>query len=204
MPANDYAFVSHWRVRGTVDEVSDIVGDATSLPRWWGSVYREVEQTDPGDDKGVGKTFTVRAVGWLPYSLRLRFRQTGERSANGFPVAVSGDLNGVGVWTFEQDGEDVAVTFEWTVRAEKALLRRFSAVMKPIFASNHYWTMRRGEESLRIELQRLHAHTPEERALVPAPPGPFELGPALLLLGVLATLTTILALLFRLPAFRRR
>jgi len=37
---NDYHFVTHWRVRGTVKEILDILSDAEDLPRWWPSVYR--------------------------------------------------------------------------------------------------------------------------------------------------------------------
>lgn len=198
MPANDYVLISHWRVHGTAQEVSDILGDATDLPRWWGSVYRAVELTDRGDDTGTGQSFTVRATGWLPYALRLRFRQTGQRSADGFAVAVSGDLDGGGVWTFRQDGDAVDVGFEWRVRADKPLLRRFSGLLKPLFASNHHWTMRRGEESLRLELRRRHAHTPEERALIPPPPGPVEYRPAILALGGVTAIAALLTVLRRL------
>lgn len=197
MPANSYHLVSHWRAQGTVADVADILGDAVSLPRWWGSVYREVEQIDAGDEQGLGRIFTVRAKGWLPYSLALRFRQTAQRYPNGFTVAVSGDLNGGGVWSFEQDGPDVDISFDWTVQADKAILRRFSALLKPVFASNHHWTMRRGEESLRVELARRQAHTPEERAQVPAPPQPFASRPLLLATAGLAALAGAATIVYR-------
>jgi len=35
---NDYHFITHWRVRGKVDEIIDILSDAEDLPRWWPSV----------------------------------------------------------------------------------------------------------------------------------------------------------------------
>ena len=44
MSANEYHFVTHWRVEGTVQEVSDVLGEATSLPRWWPSVYLAVQE----------------------------------------------------------------------------------------------------------------------------------------------------------------
>jgi hypothetical protein len=112
--------------------------------------------------------------GWLPYTLHLTFRKTEDHYPNGFSVAVSGDLNGSGVWTFTADAPSVNVTFDWIVRADKPILRWFSPLFKPVFASNHRWTMRRGQESLRLELLRRRAKTDEERAQIPAPPPPFR------------------------------
>lgn len=33
----EYAFLTHWRVRGTTKEVSDVLGEVLELPRWWPS-----------------------------------------------------------------------------------------------------------------------------------------------------------------------
>jgi len=61
------------------------------------------------------------------------------------------------------------------------MLRYGSFVFKPIFAANHRWAMAKGEESLRLELERRHTRTPEELARIPAPPGPtFATAPDLL------------------------
>jgi len=40
MADNEYHFVDRWRVEGDVKEYADILEDALSLPRWWGSVSR--------------------------------------------------------------------------------------------------------------------------------------------------------------------
>ena len=60
-----------------------------------------------------------------------------------------------------------------SVIAQKGILKTFSFAMKPIFSANHHWAMRRGEESLRLELARRHAAAdPTIRAALPRPPGP--------------------------------
>ncbi len=70
MADNDYHFVDRWRVEAGVTEVADIIEDALSLPRWWGSVYFEVKELEPGEENhGIGKVISVRAGGWLPYTL---------------------------------------------------------------------------------------------------------------------------------------
>jgi hypothetical protein len=64
----------------------------------------------------------------------------------------------------------VNVTYDWTIRANKPIIDKLSFLLKPIFRSNHNWTMKRGQESLKLELLRRRAPTKEEAAAVPAPP----------------------------------
>ncbi len=172
MPTNDYHFVDKWRVEGDVKEVANIIEDALTLPRWWPSVYFEVKEIEPGAEQGVGKLIALRAGGWLPYTLRVNFRTVESRYPNGFTMEAFGDLEGTGIWIFEQDGAYVNVTYDWTIRANKPIIRAFSFLLKPIFRSNHNWTMKRGEESLKLELLRRRSSTLEEAARIPLPPGP--------------------------------
>ena len=169
MATNEYHFITHWRVRGTVAEVMPIIGNGLDLARWWPSVYLDVIELAPGDAQGVGKVISLYTKGWLPYVLRWQFRVT-ENHPLGFTLVAWGDFVGRGIWTFAQDGESVNITYDWKISAEKPLLRYFSFIMKPLFAANHRWAMRKGEESLQLELQRRHARSENERARVPAPP----------------------------------
>ncbi|HYO90017.1 MAG TPA: hypothetical protein VEQ40_00185 [Pyrinomonadaceae bacterium] len=170
MPSNEYRFVDRWRVEGTVREVSDVIENGKDLPRWWPSVYLEVEELEPGGEGGLGKLISLRARGFLPYTLGINFQTVETRSPNGFTMKATGDLEGTGIWTFEQDGHFVNITYDWTVQANKRIIRTLSFLLKPLFAANHRWTMRRGEESLKLELARRRARTPEEAARIPAPP----------------------------------
>jgi hypothetical protein len=172
MPASDYHFIDKWRVEGDVREVADIIEDAASLTRWWPAVYFAYREIEPGGEHGVGKLISLHAGGWLPYTLRINFRTVAANYPYGFTMEATGDLEGRGIWIFEQDGPCVNVTYDWTIRANKAIIRRLSFLLKPIFRSNHHWTMKRGEESLKLELARRHAATPEAAARVPPPPGP--------------------------------
>lgn len=167
MPSNEYHFITKWRVRSTVSEVKEILGDAVGLKRWWPSVYLDVEQIAPGDAIGVGKLVSLYTKGWLPYTLRWSFRVTDVRE-DGFSIEAFGDFVGRGVWTFVQDGDFVDITYDWRIRADKLLLRLFSPLMKPLFESNHIWAMEKGRESLELELLRRHG----QAAAPPPPPTP--------------------------------
>jgi hypothetical protein len=163
--SNEYVFVTRWRVEASIEEVTEILEDAEALARWWPSVYLAVRKLD----NGVVDLYTK---GWLPYTLRWQFRVTDNRKPHGFSLEAWGDLVGRGVWTLRQEGKIADVEYDWRVRADKPLLRYGSFIFKPLFAANHRWAMARGEESLKLELQRRHARTPAELAAVPPPPPP--------------------------------
>ena len=133
MSANEYHFVTRCRVEGTVQEVSDVLGEATSLPRWWPSVYLAVQEIERGGENGVGRVVELHTKGWLPYTLHWFFRVTESRRPFGFSLQAWGDFEGSGVWTFAEDGRFVDITYDWRIRAEKPLLRYLSFVLKPIF-----------------------------------------------------------------------
>ena len=171
MASNAYHFITVWRVRSTLQEVVEVIGNALELPRWWPSVYLDIRQLEPGDALGCGKVISLYTKGWLPYTLRWQFRVT-EVHPRGFTLVAAGDFVGRGIWTFEPDGEWVNVTYDWKIDADKPLLRTLSFIMKPIFSANHHWAMRKGEESIKLELLRRRAKTPQERAAIPPPPVP--------------------------------
>jgi hypothetical protein len=188
--SNDYHFITRWRVKSTVKEVSEIIGDAIGLERWWPSVYLDVQILESGDEQGLGKVVNLYTKGWLPYTLRWTFRVT-DVQTDGFTLEAWGDFDGRGIWTFEQDGPWVNVIYDWKILAEKPVLRNFSFIMKPIFSANHRWAMAQGEESLKLELARRHAVTQEERERVPAPPQPTTKSSLPLLLGMTAAVAIV-------------
>ena len=165
---SDYHFVTEWRVAGTVDEVKAVLGDAPSLTRWWPAVYLDVVQVAEGGPDGLGRAVDLYTKGWLPYTLRWTLTITEPLTDTGFALSAHGDLAGTGRWTFRPDGPEVVITYDWRVHATKPLLRRLSWLLRPAFSANHVWAMRKGEESLRLELRR--RRDPARAAEVPPPP----------------------------------
>lgn len=171
MASNEYHFVTHWRVQSTPEEVFHIL-TSEDLTRWWPSVYLDVQPLKEGDSSGLGAEYSLYTKGWLPYTLRWQFRVSAVNRPHTFTLQAWGDFVGRGIWTLEQEGDWVNVTYDWKIEANKPLLRYFSFLLKPIFSANHHWAMQKGEASLKLELARRHARTEEERARVPAPPPP--------------------------------
>ena len=195
MALNDYHFITVWRVHATLKEVADVITDADRLAQWWPAVYLNVTETASGDESGLGKEIELYTKGWLPYTLRwkLRVSEIGRRS---FTLQAFGDFSGRGIWSFAEDGRWVNITYDWQIRANKPLLRWFSPALKPIFAANHHWAMRVGEESLKLELARRRARSAEERSRIPGPPPPTT-SSALPLWASLALTLALLYLLAR-------
>jgi len=204
VPANEYQFLTQWRVEGTCGEVADVLGDPLSLPRWWPSVYLDVTELKPPDADGLGRQVSLHTRGWLPYTLRWEFEVVESRYPSGFTIVANGDFEGVGVWTFVQDGPFVDVTYDWRIRAEKPILRTLSLLLKPVFSANHRWAMARGEESLVLELARRRAVSDAARAVVPAPPGPVTYAGVALIAGAAAVSAALLYLIVRARKSDRR
>jgi len=202
VPANEYHFITRWRVEGTCGEVADVLDDPVALERWWPSVYLRVEELAPANPRGVGRRARLLTKGWLPYTLRWELEIVEQRYPHGFSLVASGDFEGRGVWTFEQDGPFVDIVYDWRISAEKPLLRSLSFLLKPLFEANHRWAMAQGEESLRLELARRRATSEAARRSVPPPPGPITYAAVAVLGGVAAAGAALAYLILR--SMRRR
>ena len=169
--SNEYHFTTRWRLKGTAEEVAVALRDAEELPRWWPSVYLDVRLIREGDERGIGRVVDLWTKGWLPYTLRWRFTTMRNDGAAGLALHADGDFVGEGVWTFSQNGPYVEAVYDWRIAAEKPLLKRLTWLLRPIFSANHRWAMRKGEESMRLELIRRRL-PPGQAHQIPAPPGP--------------------------------
>ena len=186
-----------------MDEVSEILQKPEDLPRWWPSVYLEAELQAAGDDRGVGRVVRLITKGFLPYTLSWRLRVVESRRPYGFTIETEGDFVGRGVWAFEPEGTWVDISFDWRIAVEKPGVKHFSPLLRPLFAANHRWAMRRGEESLRLELARRRSGASAEGA-PDAPPGPTTTSPWPLLLAAAAAMLGALALAGWIVRSRRR
>lgn len=168
-----YHFTTHWHVAATCEEVYRILEEVEALPHWWPSVYLDVRQLEKGAPGGVGKRVSLYTKGWLPYTLRWQFQVTDTQFPSGFALQAIGDFAGTGVWTFQQtDDRHCKVVYDWRIEAQKPLLKKLTFLLRPIFSANHLWAMRKGEESLKLEILRRRATTEAARKLIPPPPGP--------------------------------
>ena len=167
-----YHFITQWRVEATREEVYHTLEEVEDLTRWWRSVYLDLEVLEKGQKGGVGKVVELHTKGFLPYTLRWKFKVTETNFPHGFSLEAFGDFVGRGIWTFQQEGKFCNITYDWEIEAEKPLLKYLSFLLKPIFSANHEWAMAKGLESLKLELARRRAASETEKQRIPAPPPP--------------------------------
>jgi hypothetical protein len=154
MQPQQFHIPTTWRVRGTLEQVYDVLSRPRDFPRWWHEVYLEVTELAPGDANGVGRVVALRTKGKLPYELRWQAEMTAAQKPHRMSVRARGDLEGRGEWQLRQDGDSVVVNYDWTVLATKKWMKALAFLLNPVFVWNHRWAMQRGLEGLVRELAR--------------------------------------------------
>jgi hypothetical protein len=144
--AKEYVFLDEWDVDAPQEAVFEALADARTYPEWWKPVYIEVE-----GNRAPAKGVTTRQhfKGKLPYTLETTSRITVFDPPTHFQVEVVGNLTGTGKWTIAPNANGkIHVRFDWTVHADRPLLRYLTPVLRPIFRWNHDWSAARAKEGL--------------------------------------------------------
>jgi uncharacterized protein YndB with AHSA1/START domain/quercetin dioxygenase-like cupin family protein len=152
--SREYVFVDEWDVDAPVEAVFDAIADARTYPMWWQPVYREVEAEGPPQ---VGQVSHQHFKGRLPYHLHTTSRITRIEPPHLVVGDVEGDLRGRGVWTLSPNGGGTHVRFDWTVHADRALLRTLTPLLRPVFRWNHNWAIARAMAGLEPYARRAAA-----------------------------------------------
>ena len=134
-----------------------------------------MKEIAPGDAAGRGRVLAITTKGALPYELTWRLEILEAERPRLIRLKASGELVGFGEWRLAEAGGEVTLTYTWRVRAEHPILRRLEFLLKPIFALNHNWVMRKGEEGMKRELgtaevgwaERKRAHAVARRCRAP-------------------------------------
>ena len=117
---HDYHFTTHWQFEARPDEVWAILANAADSPRWWPAVYLEATQLEKGAADGVGQVTSLWTKGFLPYTLRWRFRVSEVERPCRLVLDAFGDFVGQGRWTLMGTSEGTAVSFDWRIRARRS------------------------------------------------------------------------------------
>jgi uncharacterized protein YndB with AHSA1/START domain len=141
----EYAFVDEWDVGAPPEAVFEVLADARGYPLWWRPVYLGV--TGDGG-RGVGSVHHQHFRGRLPYTLRTSTTTTVHEPPHVLEGEVAGDLRGTGRWTLTPVDGGTHVRFDWTVHADRPLLRVLTPVLRPLLRWNHAWAIARAREGL--------------------------------------------------------
>jgi uncharacterized protein YndB with AHSA1/START domain len=143
--AREYVFLDEWDVDAPQEAVFTALADARTYPQWWRPVYIEVEgECAPAPGCATRQHFK----GFLPYTLRTTSEIVAYSPPESFEVRVEGDLTGRGRWTLTPRDGKVHIRFDWTVFADRPLLRILTPILRPLFRFNHDWSVKRAIEGL--------------------------------------------------------
>ena len=157
----DYEFVTRWTFDAPLARVWDEIYHPERWSDWWKAVLA-VSLIEPGDELGVGTLRRYTWRGMLPYRLTFDMRTTLVEPLARLEGIATGELDGVGKWTFDADGGKTRVLYEWTVRATKKWMQLTAPVARPLFEWNHDVVMRWGFEGLSERLA-VEASTADRR-----------------------------------------
>jgi len=141
----EYAFVDEWDVSAPPEAVYDVLIDARTYPRWWRPVYIDVQTGAP---PAVGSVSDQHFKGRLPYHLHTHSKLTRLEPGALIEADVDGDLRGRGVWTLTAIPGGTHLRFDWTVHADRPLLRTLTPLLRPALRANHNWAIARAIEGL--------------------------------------------------------
>ncbi|MFN8285402.1 MAG: SRPBCC family protein [Chitinophagales bacterium] len=143
----EYRFITLWQFDAPVERVYDAVHNADNYHLWWKG-QDKVLSVAKGDFVGRGaiKRFTTRSV--LPYSLVYDGLVLDVIPYKKIEGTTTGDLQGHGVWTFEQLQDSSLVKYYWNVKTTGFWMNLLAPVLKPVFAWNHDVVMKWGGEGL--------------------------------------------------------
>jgi mannose-6-phosphate isomerase-like protein (cupin superfamily)/uncharacterized protein YndB with AHSA1/START domain len=147
----EYAFVDEWDVAAPASDVYEALADSRTYPEWWRPVYLEVTADGP---PALGTVSRQHFKGRLPYHLRTQSRIVRLEPGRVIEAEVDGDLRGHGVWTLTPAGEKTHVRFDWTVHADRRLLRTLTPFLRPALRANHNWAIERAIDGLEPYLAR--------------------------------------------------
>ena len=151
MSVNEYNFVTIWKIEAPLQDVWDVICDLENLPDWWKAVVR-VKVLDREDSNGVGFLTEQTWKGVLPYKLSFISKTIAVDDFKSIELVASGDLDGRGKWTFNEEEGIVTVRYNWDVKTTQKGISYLAFLLKPLLAWNHDEIMRQGALGLANKL----------------------------------------------------
>lgn len=153
---SQYSFVTHWKFNAPMEKVWHEIRDMDAWPGWWKYV-KQVKLVKHGSANDIG---SVRKIVWttaLPYELIFDLELVSLEYHKRIEGRAFGELTGVGIWTFEVDGDITFVRYDWTVITTKRWMNFVAPVARPIFRWNHDKVMKAGYDGLKMKLNSSEA-----------------------------------------------
>jgi uncharacterized protein YndB with AHSA1/START domain len=151
MSAQQFILITDWTFDAPLDRVWALIERTEDWPGWWPAV-KSVTKLHDGDEQGVG---AVRHIEWrtaLPYEIAFDVEARRIEPMRLIEGRARGELDGVGLWTFEGNETRTDVRYDWRIDVTKPWMRTLAPLLRPVFAWNHNKVMNWGETGARKRL----------------------------------------------------
>src|SRR3989338_8227962 len=142
-----YRLAAVCHIEAPLDAVCDAISPSLNWPQWWRNV-ESVEELVPGDARGIGSVRRYTWRGRLPYRLTFDIRVSHIEPLAAIEGIASGDVEGLGRWSFTTDGAVTIVRYEWQIRTTPVWMNLLALFARPFIKWNHDAVMQQGGEAL--------------------------------------------------------
>lgn len=151
MAVTRFDLVSDWHFDTPLERIWSELTNPDAWPQWWRAV-KQVQLLQEGGRDGIGavRRFTWRTA--LPYTLSFNMTATKIEPMRLIEGEARGELDGVGRWTLDPDGEGTDVRYQWIVDITRPWQVGLAPVLRPVFAWNHNVVMGWGYDDLKTRL----------------------------------------------------
>lgn len=146
-----YRFTTVWHIESPIEAVCEVIYLSLHWPQWWRNVVK-VEELDPGDALGLGGVRRYTWKGILPYHLTFDICVSDFEPFTRIEGIASGDVEGIGRWSFSTDGRVTKVHYEWRIRTTPKWMNLFAPIARPFIRWNHDVVMQQGGVALARKL----------------------------------------------------
>jgi Polyketide cyclase / dehydrase and lipid transport len=143
----EYHFVTTYELEAPIDQVWQALRDFNHYPTWSKGIFHAQQLASAATD-GVGDKIRYKVKGRLPFTLAFDATVTQVDPPRILELRASGELEGVGRWTLNQDGTITTAEYTWDVRTNKRWMNLLAPFARPAFEWNHDGVMRDAGEGL--------------------------------------------------------
>ncbi len=141
-----YSFRTLWQLETNIEGVFEVIATPTNWPQWWPYVKKVTELS--AIENGVGSIHHFEFYTKLPYRLNFTLQNTKKQAPKLLEGRAVGELEGIGRWTLEQQGNITEVHYLWEVSTNKVWMNLLAPLLRPAFEWNHHQVMRQGAKGL--------------------------------------------------------
>ena len=146
-----YSFTTQWQIKIPLEKVWDVINNSTDWPLWWKG-FEQSDLVEKGNDDGTGQIIQYYVKSFLPFTLSFDIRITEKDLYKKIAGQASGDLEGTGIWNFEERNGITYVQYKWDVVSTKKIVNLLSPVLGWFFRYNHNLVMHWGAKRLAKKL----------------------------------------------------